>query len=163
MLVAASVNFAPPAIRDTVRRVLCWELSVEMAHTQSSFSYRASISCQCLTTCRSKSRRISELSAHARGKVIGLICDATFAAAKTGLLDTIDHTSNGEAYLDETGYGGKSHYQNVTHAVSDQKVITAAATAPVTFMQAVMKELGLGDDQLDYYVGMHATEHAKAA
>jgi putative intracellular protease/amidase len=115
-----------------------------------------------------KSSRAPDLTkllnaARAKGKVIGLICDATFAAAKTGLLDKIDHTSNGEGFLDETGYKGKAHYQNVAHAVVDHKIITAPATAPVTFMQAVMKEVGLGDDQLDYFAGMYAAEHKKAA
>lgn len=102
-------------------------------------------------------------TAHAKGKVIGAICDGTVATAKTGLLDNIGHTSNGKGYLDGTGYMGEAHYQNVTHAVVDQKVVTAPATAPVTFMAEVMKAVGLGDDNLAYYVGMYAAEHAKAA
>src|SRR5688572_60649 len=34
-------------------------------------------------------------AAEARGKVIGVICDGTVAAARTGLLDHVAHTSNG--------------------------------------------------------------------
>ena len=45
-------------------------------------------------------------------------------------------------------------------AVSDQKVVTAAATAPVGFMAEIMRALGIGDENLDFYVGMHAAEHS---
>jgi putative intracellular protease/amidase len=102
-------------------------------------------------------------AAHAKDKVIGLICDATLAAAKTGLLDTVAHTSNGAGYLDATGYKGKPHYRDVPHAVSDRKVVTAPATAPVSFMAEIMAALGLADDNLDFYLGMHAAEHGKRA
>lgn len=102
-------------------------------------------------------------AAHQKGKVVGAICDATVAAAKTGLLDNLDHTSNGEGYLDGTGYRGKAHYQDVPQAVSSQKVITAPATAPVSFMAEIMRAVGLGDENLDFYLGMLAAEHAKAA
>jgi putative intracellular protease/amidase len=102
-------------------------------------------------------------AAHGKGKVVGAICDGTVAAARTGLLDEIEHTSNGEGYLDGTGYKGKTHYRDVPHAVVDQKVITAPATAPVSFMVEVMKAVGLGDENLDYYVGLHAAQYGKAA
>jgi putative intracellular protease/amidase len=101
--------------------------------------------------------------AHDKGKVVGAICDGTVATARTGLLDKVEHTSNGAGYLDKTGYKGKSLYQDVPHAVVDQRIVTAAATAPVSFMAAVMKELGIGDEQLDRYVGMHARQYDKAA
>jgi putative intracellular protease/amidase len=99
-------------------------------------------------------------AAHQQGKVIGAICDGTVAAARTGLLDKLRHTSNGAGYLDATGYKGKALYNDVPHAVTDHNVVTAAATAPVSFMSEVMKAVGLGDDQLDYYVGMHAAQFA---
>ena len=102
-------------------------------------------------------------SARKAGKVIGLICDGTVAAARTGLLDTVAHTSNGVGYLDATGYKGKALYHDVPHAVSDQGVVTATASAPVSFMQRVMQALGKGDDNLDFYVGMHAAQYEKAA
>lgn len=102
-------------------------------------------------------------AARAADKVIGVICDGTIAAARTGLLDGIAHTSNGEGYLDRTGYGGKAHYRDVPHAVVDRKVITAAATAPVSFMAEVLRALGLADENLDIYLGMHAAEHGARA
>jgi len=102
-------------------------------------------------------------SAKKAGKVIGLICDGTVAGARTGVLDAVAHTSNGIGYLDATGYKGKAHYRDVPHAVSDQGVITATASAPVSFMQEVMHAIGKGDANLDFYVGMHAAQYAKAA
>jgi putative intracellular protease/amidase len=101
--------------------------------------------------------------ARAHGKVVGAICDGTLAAARTGILDKVGHTSNGAGYLDASGYAGKTHYRDVPHAVSDKGVITASATAPVSFMAEVMKATGLADDQLEYYIGMHAAQYGRAA
>ena len=102
-------------------------------------------------------------AAHDKGKVVGAICDATVAAARSGLLDAIDHTSNAAGYLDGTGYKGKAHYRDVPHAVASQKVITAPATAPVSFMAEILRTIGLGDENLDFYLGLLAAEHARAA
>lgn len=101
-------------------------------------------------------------AAHGKGKVVGAICDATVAAARTGLLDGIAHTSNGPGYLDGTGYRGGAHYRDVPQAISSHRVVTAPATAPVSFMAEVMRAVGLGDETLDVYLGMHAAEHRVA-
>jgi putative intracellular protease/amidase len=93
------------------------------------------------------------------GKVVGAICDGTVAAAKTGILDNVAHTSNGVGYLDTSGYKGKSRYRDVPHAVRDGNIVTGAATMPVSFMAEVMRAVGLADDQLEFYLGMHAAEH----
>jgi putative intracellular protease/amidase len=98
-------------------------------------------------------------AAHARGKVVAAICDGTVALARTGLLDQADHTSNGPGYLDSTGYRGKAHYRDVPCAVSDKRIVTASATAPVSFMAEVMRTLGLDDADLDYFLAMHAAQH----
>jgi putative intracellular protease/amidase len=102
-------------------------------------------------------------AARKKNKVIGAICDGTVAAARTGILDDVRHTSNGQGYLDDTGYKGKPLYQNVPHAVSDRNVVTASATAPVSFMGEIMRAIGLGDDQLDFYLSLHAAQHRSAA
>jgi putative intracellular protease/amidase len=102
-------------------------------------------------------------SAHAGGKVIGAICDGTLAVARAGLLDAVRHTSNGAGYLDASGYKGRALYQDVPCAVSDRNVITASATAPVSFMSEVMKAIGLADENLDDYVNMHAAQFRAAA
>lgn len=96
------------------------------------------------------------------GKVVAAICDGTVAAARTGILDKVRHTSNGAGYLDASGYAGKALYQDVPHAMSDGRVVTASATAPVSFMAEVMKAVGLADEQLDYYVAMHAAQYGRA-
>ena len=98
-----------------------------------------------------------------KGRIVAAICDGTVALAKTGLLDDVDHTSNGAGYLDVTDYKGKSHYRDVPHAVVDGRIITAPGTAPVSFMAEVMKALGKGDQDLDYYVGLHAAQFKRAA
>lgn len=102
-------------------------------------------------------------AAKAQGKLIGLICDGTVAAARAGLLDDIRHTSNGAGYLDATGYAGKALYQDQPQAVTDGKVVTAAGTSPVSFMAAMMAGLGLADDNLDYYVGLHRAQFFEGA
>lgn len=98
-----------------------------------------------------------------KSKVVAGICDGTVALAKTGLLDEVAHTSNGAGYLEGTGYKGKAHYRDVPHAVTDGRIITAPGTAPVSFMEAVMKALGAADGNLDYYIGLHAAQYKKAA
>ncbi|HQZ11646.1 MAG TPA: DJ-1/PfpI family protein [Devosia sp.] len=97
--------------------------------------------------------------ARARGKVVGAICDGTIAAARSGILDAVRHTSNGAGHLDGTGYGGKARYENVPHAVTDHGIVTAPGTAPVSFMAEVMKATGLADDQLAPFVAMHAAQY----
>ena len=54
-------------------------------------------------------------------------------------------------------------YRDTPAAVSDGGIVTAAGTSPVAFMAAIMEGLGLGDDNLSYYVGLHAAQFAKAA
>lgn len=98
-----------------------------------------------------------------KGKVVAGICDATVAMARTGILDEIAHTSNGAGYLDVTNYKGQSYYRDVPHAVTDGRIITAPGTAPVRFMEAVMKALGKGEEDLAFYVGLHAAQFIKAA
>ena len=101
-------------------------------------------------------------TAREQGKVIGVICDATVAAARAGLLDHVAHTSNGVGYLDTTGYAGAGLYRDSDAAVSDQRVISAPATAPVSFMAEILRALGLADENLGIYLGMHAAEHRHA-
>lgn len=96
------------------------------------------------------------------GVLLGLICDATFAAARAGILDDVHHTSNGAGYLDPTGYGGSALYRDTAGAVADRRIVSAAGTSPVAFMTAVMEGLGLANDDLSYYVGLHAAQFKAA-
>lgn len=99
-------------------------------------------------------------AAHKAGKLVGGICDGTFALAKTGLLDKVAHTSNGAGYLDETGYGGKARYRDTPAAVIANKIVTAPATAPVSFAETVLNALNLGGDELHHYVMLHARQYS---
>lgn len=102
------------------------------------------------------------IAARDAGKAVAGICDATLALARAGLLDTVAHTSNSAENLAPTGYRGASHYQDRPRAVVAGKIVTAPGTAPVSFMAGVMETLGLRDDNLDYYRGLHAAEHTQA-
>ena len=93
------------------------------------------------------------------GRIVAGICDGTVALARAGLLDAVAHTSNSPENLPPTGYRGAGRYRDQPGAVTDDRVITAPGTAPVSFMTAVLEELGLRNDELDYYVGLHAAEH----
>jgi putative intracellular protease/amidase len=97
-----------------------------------------------------------------KGVLLGLICDGTVAAAKAGILDDIRHTSNGAGYLDPTGYKGGALYRDTAAAVTDHRIVTAAGTSPVAFMSAIMEGLGVADENLSYYVGLHAAQYKAA-
>jgi len=97
-----------------------------------------------------------------RGVLLGLICDGTWAGAKAGILDEARHTSNGAGYLDPSGYKGSPLYRDTAAAVSDNRIVTAAGTSPVAFMSAIMEGLGLANDDLSYYVGLHAAQYNSA-
>lgn len=97
-----------------------------------------------------------------KGVLLGLICDGTVAAARAGILDDVRHTSNGAGYLDSTGYKGTALYRDTAAAVTDHRVVTAPGTSPVAFMSAILEGLGVADDNLSYYVGLHAAQYKAA-
>jgi putative intracellular protease/amidase len=97
-------------------------------------------------------------AAKARSVLLGLICDGTWAGAKAGVLDDVRHTSNGAGYLEPTGYHGGAFYRDTAAAVTDQRIVTAAGTSPVAFMSAILEGLGIADDNLSYYVGLHGAQ-----
>src|ERR687891_441385 len=61
----------------------------------------------------------------------------TGGLAAEGLLDDRPHTSNAAEFLEATGYGGRDHYREEP-AVTDGKLVTASATAPVEFAREVL-------------------------
>lgn len=107
---------------------------------------------------------LSELLRAARdaGKTVAGICDGVMALARAGLLDSVRHTANGPESLPQTGYGGQVYYTGAPRAVLDHNIVTAPGTAPVSFMGAVLEALGLRNGDLDFYLGLYATEHQAA-
>nr|WP_281380197.1 DJ-1/PfpI family protein [Brevundimonas mediterranea] len=100
--------------------------------------------------------------AHAAGKTVGGICDGTLALARAGLLDHVGHTANGPDSLSITDYAGAAHYRDQPHAVLADRIVTAAGTAPVSFMAAVLESLGLRNAELDAYIRLFGAEHSPA-
>lgn len=94
--------------------------------------------------------------------MVGAICDGVWALARTGALDALPHTGNGAEDVAESGYGGQGYYRDVPGAVSSDGIVTAAGTAPVAFMAAVMTALGQGNKELDYFVGLHRAQFEMA-
>jgi len=78
----------------------------------------------------------------AAGVPVAAICGATAGLAHVGVLDLMKHTSNSPDYLKMTNYGGAALYQN-ERAVTDGKLITAGATAPLEFAREIFRVLDL--------------------
>lgn len=98
---------------------------------------------------------------HENGVAIAGICGATLALAKAGLLNDVAHTSNSAMYVPQhvKSYSGQSLYRDVASAVSDNRVISASGTAPVSFAAAVFEAAGLAPDALQQFRAMMAAEH----
>ncbi|WEX09760.1 DJ-1/PfpI family protein [Chelativorans sp. AA-79] len=79
----------------------------------------------------------------ARGGIVGGICGGTLGLARAGLFSGRRHTSNGREWINEhaPGYAGSDVYQDVPHAVSDGRVISAPGSAPGTFAIAFLEAL----------------------
>lgn len=73
---------------------------------------------------------------------LAAICGATLGLAKSGLLNSIKHTSNSKDYLASSYYQGGEYYVNEP-SVSDAGIITASGTAPLEFARDIFKELNL--------------------
>ena len=100
-------------------------------------------------------------AAYQSNAIVAGICDGTRILAQAGVLDAVRHTSNSAGNLSGLNYGGAAYYQDVPYAVADRRVVTAPGTAPVSFMAAILRTLGLGDENLNAYLAMHASEHRK--
>jgi len=77
-----------------------------------------------------------------KGITVAGICGATLGLARTGLLDSVKHTSNSRDYLIASGYKGRELYLE-ENSVNDQGIITAPGTAPLEFARDVIQELDL--------------------
>ncbi|MBP1641264.1 MAG: glutamine amidotransferase [Bacteroidetes bacterium] len=92
-----------------------------------------------------------------KGLIVGAICGATMALAKTGILDTRKHTSNDLNFLQQVcpDYIGSELYVNEP-AVTDGNLITAPGTAPLEFAQHILKRLDVfKPESLDAWCALH--------
>jgi putative intracellular protease/amidase len=83
------------------------------------------------------------------GKPIAAICGATLALGYAGLLDNAPHTSNSLDFLKQhlPAYRGEKHYRD-ERSVSGNGLITAPASAPVSFAVEVLRALYPDQEQL---------------
>ena len=79
-----------------------------------------------------------------QGIPVAAICSATTLLADAGLLNEVQHTSNGLQYLStlSLSYQGDKFYED-SPAVRDKHIITATGTAPVEFAREIFRELEL--------------------
>lgn len=100
------------------------------------------------------------IQAHGRGQTVAGICAATLALGRAGLLDHVDHTSNGPDFIDNflPGYAGRGRYCDQPSAMSDGGVITAAGTAPISFARHVLAAAGVAADDLAQMQAMLGAE-----
>ncbi len=100
-------------------------------------------------------------SEYQRGCVVAGICGGTLALARAGLLNDMKHTSNGSDYLGTyySDYQGQSHYQDQPAAISDQGIITAPGTAPVSYTAALFAAIGMDPAMVAQFKQMMAAEH----
>jgi len=95
------------------------------------------------------------------GAIVAGICGGTLALARAKLLNECKHTSNDSSFLAKNvpDYSGQNQYSESVIAVSDNRVITAAGTAPVSFTAAIFEAIGLDRNTVDEFRGMLAAEH----
>ena len=97
------------------------------------------------------------------GCPIGIVCGATVFAARIGLFEDSEHTSNGLEFLREHAgdYPGSQHYVCSPCAVADRNLVTASGLAPLTFSREYLK-LVKGETPFDQdrYFAMYSRERS---
>jgi putative intracellular protease/amidase len=92
---------------------------------------------------------------------VAAICGATAGLARTGLLDTVPHTSNSKDYIAQTGYKGGSLYRD-SPTVRSGNLITASAMSPVEFAREIFSSLGIYSEKvLAAWYNLYKTGDAK--
>ena len=82
-----------------------------------------------------------------KDKVLGAICDACRFLGSVGVLNNAKHTANDLNELKQ--YSAYTNEQGFIHrqAVSNNKIITANATATLEFAQEILKALSVASDE----------------
>lgn len=98
-----------------------------------------------------------------QGAIVAAICGATLGLAKTGLLDSRDHTSNDLEFLKMviSSYTGEKYYK-MESAVNDENLITASGIAPLEFTIQVLKVLDVfKEEALSSWLNLYKTHDSK--
>ncbi|WP_373598981.1 type 1 glutamine amidotransferase family protein [Paraclostridium bifermentans] len=98
-----------------------------------------------------------------QGSVVAAICGATLGLAKTGLLDSRNHTSNDLEFLKmvRPNYTGEKYYK-MESAVNGENLITASGTAPLEFTIQVLKVLDVfKEEALSSWLNLYKTNDPK--
>ncbi|AEV35380.1 ThiJ/PfpI family protein [Pseudovibrio sp. FO-BEG1] len=98
---------------------------------------------------------------HQRGVAVAGICGGTLALARAGLLNKVAHTSNNAEFLPQNvkSYAGAEYFRQTPATITDQNIITAPGTAPVSFTEAVFQAAGLNEEAIAQFNGMLSAEH----
>jgi putative intracellular protease/amidase len=86
---------------------------------------------------------------------VAAICGATEALARIGMLNNLEHTSNGLEFLKMTcpGYTGEHLYRDEL-AVTDGNLITAGSSSAVAFAYHILQKLNvMKPEKLTYWNG----------
>ena len=99
---------------------------------------------------------------YTEGRVAAGICGGTVALARAGLLDETPHTSNDADFLIQHApeYAGSAFFRQQPRALSENRIITAPGTAPVSFAAEVFTAAGVDRDTVAEFRRMLAAEHA---
>ncbi len=95
--------------------------------------------------------------------IVAAICGATFALAKSGLLNERNHTSNDKEYLKMIcpDYSGSDYYLN-NPVVVDDNLITATGIAPLEFAYEIFKKTNVMKEKtLEAWYQLYNTKDAK--
>lgn len=87
------------------------------------------------------------------GATVGAICGATVALANLGLLDSRQHTSNGQGFLEmfSPAYKGQDYYIDEP-CVADNNLITANPTGSLLWAKQIIEHLGVfQSDTLEFW------------
>lgn len=99
----------------------------------------------------------------AAGGTVCAICGATLALARTGLLDSRPHTSNGAGFLDMfcPSYLGRSFYVDEL-AVADGNLITASGAGALLWAKLIIERLDVfRPDTLEAWYAYYSTGEAR--
>ncbi len=93
---------------------------------------------------------------HASGCFLAAICGATLLLSETGLLNTVQHTSNALDYLKHfsSAYKGETFYRSDL-AVYDGNIVTASGVGALEFAKEILAALKIyPEEKIEYWYNL---------